>query len=141
MVGLLDIAPITRRVSVNGQDIEVRGLSAKGIAYLIGRFPEVRALFDGRAQVDFTPERLLELVPDAIAAIIASSAGEIGNKDAEAVAEGLPAQTQLELLSAIIDLTLPQGAGPFVASLEKLMGGLADSGKAPRMKSQPQSKP
>ena len=48
MVGLLDIAPLTQTVTVRDHPIEVTGVSAKGVAQLLLRFPELRALISGR---------------------------------------------------------------------------------------------
>lgn len=38
MVSLVDIAPATERVTVRGQEIEVSGVSAAGVAQLLARF-------------------------------------------------------------------------------------------------------
>jgi hypothetical protein len=141
MVGLLEISPSFKTVEIQNKSIEVSGVSARGIAYLMGRFPEVKALF-AQKSVDVSPERLVELVPDAIAAVIACGVGKVGDAETEKVAEGLPAGDQLELLAAILEVTMPRGAGPFVERLTGLAaavnGGV--SGTAPASISQPESK-
>ena len=48
MVGLVDIAPVTSTVSIRGQDIIITGVSARGIALLLARFPKLRAVMTGR---------------------------------------------------------------------------------------------
>ena len=48
MVGLVDIAPVPSMVSIRGQDITITGVSARGIALLLARFPELRAVMTGR---------------------------------------------------------------------------------------------
>ena len=135
MPGLLDIAKSTIIIPVNGTDIPVYGVSAKGIAYLIQRFPEIRAMFANKAAA-LTTTNLFELVPDAIASIIAAGCGSPGDKKTEEVAARLAAEAQIELLEAIIALTMPKGLGPFVAKLEKLMSGLnVESMNTPDMQS------
>lgn len=125
MVSLVDIAPIGEGVSIRGQNIECKGISAEGIARLIVRFPEMRALMSGRA-LELSPDRLLVLVPAAIGAIIAEGCGD-GSEAHEAAANRLAVGEQMDLLEAIIKMTLPGGVGPFVEKLERLMA-LTDSG-------------
>lgn len=122
-VGLLDVARSVRTVDVAGAAVAVPGVSARGIAILFNRFPIFRELFAGKT-ADFTPESLIELVPDAIAAIIAAGTGAPGDAEAEAVAAGLSATDQLNLLAAILDATMPGGFGPFVEKLTAAMAGL-----------------
>jgi hypothetical protein len=140
MVGLLDIAPSSRTVTVNGAELEVKGVSAGGVAYLLQKFPELRALLAGRDDVD--ANSLISRVPDAIAAIIASGCGYPGSADAEAKAAELPAEAQMDILAAIVELTMPKGVGPFLEKLTKAMGafGDADLAKIPGIKSPSPSK-
>ena len=48
MVGLIDIAPKIETVDVQGASVAVHGVSAKGVAHLLGRFPELRMLMTGQ---------------------------------------------------------------------------------------------
>jgi hypothetical protein len=124
MVSLVDIAPSTRTVPIQGEEIEVTGVTAKGVASLLDRFPELKLLISGK-EVNFTVDRIQELAPDAIAAIIAAGCGYPGNKKAEAVSEKLAVGDQAELLGAIIELTMPQGIGPFVERITRLLSGIS----------------
>jgi hypothetical protein len=126
MPGLLDIAPSSRTVKIGDVDVGVHGVSAKGIAVLLERFPQVREMFVGRSQ-ELTPDSIVTLIPDAIAAIIAAGTGSPGDPQAEAAAERLPVGVQADLLEAIIAVTMPKGVGPF---LDQVMGviGLVDAG-------------
>jgi hypothetical protein len=117
MVGLLDIAPLTETVTVRDQPIEVTGVSAKGVAQLLLRFPELRALISGR---DVGLDQLLALGGDIIAAVIAAGCGQAGDERAEAAAGRLGLDDQAELLTAIMKLTMPQGIGPFVDKLARM---------------------
>jgi hypothetical protein len=117
MVGLLDIAPLTQTVTIRDQPIEITGISAKGVAQLLLRFPELRALISGR---DVGFDQLLALGGDIIAAVIAAGCGQAGEAEAEAAAGRLSLDDQAELLAAIMTLTMPQGIGPFVDRLARM---------------------
>jgi hypothetical protein len=140
MVGLLDIAPSTKTVAIGDKELAVYGVSAHGIAYLIGRFPELRDLMGGTRdgqQVDAL--KIAKVVPDAIASIIAAGCGLPNNPDAETRASGLPADTQLDIVNAVLELTMPKGAGPFFAKLQHVMSAFDVSVKAQDTTSQSQS--
>ena len=122
MVGLIDIAPQIERVDVREKPVEVHGISAKGLAYLLGRFPDLRRLMTGQ---DVDAQQLLTVGGDAVAAIIGAGCGQAGDEQAEAIAGNLPIDTQADFLAAILRLTLPKGIGPFVAKLTSL-GGILD---------------
>ncbi|MCX7344343.1 MAG: hypothetical protein NTU78_01140 [Alphaproteobacteria bacterium] len=117
MVGLLDIAPLTQTVLVRDHPIEVTGVSAKGMAQLLLRFPELRALITGR---EVGLDQLLALGGDIVAAVIAAGCGQVGDAQAEAAAGRLGLDDQAELLAAVMTLTMPQGIGPFVDKLARM---------------------
>jgi hypothetical protein len=122
MVGLVDLAPRIEIVPVEGAEVAVHGISAKGLAYLLGRFPDLRRLMTGQ---DVGVDQLLVSGGEAVAAIIAAGCGSPGEEYAEAVAGNLSIDVQADLLAAILRLTLPRGIGPFVAKLTAL-GGILD---------------
>jgi hypothetical protein len=135
MPGLIDIAPHTETVSVQGTSVVVYGVSAKGVAHLLGRFPELRMLMSGQA-VEIA--QLMAIGGEAVAAIIAAGCGYPGDEKAEAVAGSLSLDAQADLLAAILRLTLPKGIGPFVDKLTAL-GGILDV--APSAMAQASSSP
>lgn len=139
MVGLLDIVPAVETVTIGGQAVEVRGVSATGVANLLGRFAEIRALLAGRIM---DADKLLATGGPVVAAIIAAGCGYPGNPEAEQLAERLPISDQADLLAAILRLTLPQGVGPFVEKLSGMGGllGVADLAKVTATKSPEPSK-
>lgn len=140
MASLLDIAPLTESVTVRGEDIPVTGVSAKGIAHLMARFPEIREIMVGR---EVTIERMLEIGGDAVGAIIAAGIGRPGEPDQERMAANLILEEQADLLAAILRITLPRGVGPLVEKLTAMgsaLGGAA-SLSAPDTNSPKQSKP
>ena len=124
MVSLIDIAPTTETVNVQGAAVAVHGISAKGVAYVLGRFPELRRLMSGQT-VDV--EQLMAMGGDAVAAIIAAGCGYPADEKAEAVAGSLAIDIQADLLAAILRVTLPSGLGPFVEKLTAL-GSVLDAG-------------
>ena len=128
MVGLVDIAPVTSTILVRGQDITITGVSARGIALLLARFPELRAVITGR---EVAMDDLLKLGGDVIAAIIAAGTGSPGDNDAEQAADNLTLEEQADLLAAIVELTMPRGLGPLVERLSRL--GLLAGGGASAM--------
>jgi len=123
MVGLIDIAPKLETIDVQGTSVAVHGVSARGVAHLLGRFPELRKLMTGQA---VETEQLMTMGGDAVAAIIAAGCGYPGDEKAEAVAERLSIDAQADLLGAILRLTLPVGLGPFVEKLT-VLGGILDA--------------
>ena len=123
MVGLIDIAPSVETIGVQGAPVAVHGVSAKGVAHLMGRFPELRMLMTGQ---EVQTEQLLAMGGDAVAAIIAAGCGYPGDEKAEAVAGRLSIDAQADLLAATLRLTLPVGLGPFVEKLTAL-GSILDA--------------
>ena len=134
MVGLVDIAPITSSVTIRGQDITITGVSARGIASLLARFPALRALVTGR---EVALDELLKLGGDVIAAIIVAGTGTPGDTQAEAAADNLTLEEQADLLAAIVELTMPRGLGPLVERLSRL-GLLAGGASAMQVATSPQ---
>jgi hypothetical protein len=118
MTGLLDIAPQRVTVDVLGRELEVEGVTVRGIAELLRRFPGLRELFAGGQGV----ESIAAAMPDLVAAIIASGLGYTGDAEYEAAAERLPAEAQAKLFGAILRLTMPAGIGPFVEELATAFG-------------------
>jgi len=125
MVGLVDIAPVTGTVTVRGQDITVTGVSARGVASLLARFPELRALMTGR---EVALDDLLKLGGDVVCAIIAAGTGSPGDEGAEKAADNLSLEEQADVLGTIVELTMPRGLGPLVERLSRL--GLVAGGSS-----------
>lgn len=123
MVGLIDIAPNVETVEVQGASVTVHGVSAKGLAHLLGRFPELRMLMTG---LEVETAQLMVMGGDVVAAIIAAGCGYPADEKAEAVAGNLSLDAQADLLAAILRLTLPKGIGPFVEKLTAL-GSILDA--------------
>lgn len=132
MVSILDIARVSKAVPVktkpNGHiedaEIEVFGISARTIARLIARFPEVRKMWDQGA---LDVPTLCEAIPEAAGIVIASGTGHEGDAQYEEAAAALPLYVQIDLVAGIADLTMPGGLGPLVEKWNRLVGGAAGS--------------
>ena len=142
MVSLIDIVPQTKTVRINGgSEIELRCLGIRQIANLLLRFPELRKLFSsGAPALDF--DGIVIAAPDAIGAIIAESAGQ--PDAADNIAEAFSLDDLAECLLAVRDLSMPNGVGPFMDRLAKLIdvGGVdaLQPGKAVATTTQPPPK-
>jgi hypothetical protein len=140
MVGLIDIAPAVETVTVRGKPVEVYGVSASGIAYLLRKYPELRMLMSG---MSIEQDKLFALGGEVVPAIIAAGCGHPGSADHEKAAAMLGVSEQFDLLAAILKLTMPGGPGPFVERLQNIAGavGMSDqSGSGRGMKSPKRSK-
>jgi hypothetical protein len=122
MVSFVDLLPAARRtktISVLGVDVEVRSLKLREVAEIMWDFPEIRALMSER-QVD--AEVLLRIAPRAAATIIAAATGNAG-KEAEIDAIGeLAPGTQLALLFAALELSMPEGISPLLEAVARVFG-------------------
>lgn len=124
MASLTDIADLSEEVTIRGTIITVKGIDATGIAYLLDKFPDIRKLMSHRAE-DVTAEALIQLAPEALAAVIASGVGKTGDVETEKVALSLTIGEQFLIINPLLRLTFPQGAGPFVEQLAALFQGVA----------------
>ena len=113
MVGLLDIAPAGVKLAVGDVTLNVSGLSITQLRDLIQRFPDVAGLFAS----GLNAKVLFEAGPGVAAAVIAYSCGNGGDEKAEAVAAGMVAGIQAEILTAAIELTMPKGPKVFLTLL------------------------
>jgi len=129
MPGLVDIAKLRKTVTIGEGDtsfeVQVKGISAKKIAAIIYRFPAVgNMLFPtqaGQASAD-DPGRMIAEAPEAVTAIIhAGSVEDIKEEDIE----DMPVGYQIDVLLAILDITLPGGLVPFINKLTRLFGDAA----------------
>lgn len=126
MVALTDLGPLTKVVVIRGLELQVGGVSARGIMQLIDRFPLVRRMFSAR---DVAPEDLLAVAPEVAYAVIAAGLGKPGDKEQEeAVAEKLALGEQADLLLAVFEATFPKGVDHFVDRLAAL--GVVSRGDA-----------
>ena len=123
MVSLIDIVPQTATVQIAVGDVELRGLGLRQIADLLVRFPELRKLMaEGAPAVDV--DTLIANAPEAVGTIIAQAAGQ--PEAADTIADALSLDDVAACLVAIHDLTMPNGRGPFMERIARLLAGAGD---------------
>lgn len=130
MLGLTDVLPPSEKVSwktsSGDQHVDVIGISARGIAVLVSKFPVLlRILATGSKNVSF--DEIKKAAPDAVAAIIAAACGGLEDPAAEAAADRLPIGVQMKIFKAMGKVTFPDGFGPFVESLQSLQGEVVEA--------------
>jgi hypothetical protein len=107
-VSLLDIAPRDERrqiITIDGKELEIRGLSVGDLGKLCKRFPDLRiALFNKNAPEDVQTAGMLEAWP----AIIAAGVGKLGDAEFEAAADRMPHSQLLAIGAAVMKLTNPE---------------------------------
>jgi hypothetical protein len=116
---LLDLGPLEEEVEVRGVKLTVHGLTASDLFKLFSQFPDMRQMVE---QLGTPSAVMLNLAPDVVAKVIATVTGSPGDKEVEAKAKLLGAADQMMILSAVQRLSFPQGFGPFVSQVTKLMG-------------------
>lgn len=118
MVDLIDLGPARKKITLRGQQVEMRGLPLTFLAGLLGDSP---ALSLALAQKAVSGDMLRSLVadfPDMVAQCIAMGSGKQG--DAATIGfilvELSPGEW-LICLEAILELTFPQGVKSFADAL------------------------
>lgn len=119
MNSLLDLGPLEEEVEVRGIKLTVHGLTASDLFKIFSQFPDMRQMIE---QLGTPGAVMMNLAPDVVAKVIAIVTGSPGDKDVEAKAKLLGAADQMMILSAVQRLSFPQGFGPFVSQVTKLMG-------------------
>lgn len=129
MPGLLDIANLKKTIEIGEDpdvfDVTVKGISGRKIAELIQRFPTIGNIIFPTNPVFDDPSSLVQQMPEAVAAIIA--AGSVGDDITEDAILDIPIGYQVDVLLAILDITLPGGLVPFINKLTRMFGAAAVS--------------
>jgi hypothetical protein len=118
MNSLLDFGPLTEEVDIRGVKLTVRGLTAASLFKLFAEFPNMHQAL---AEMGTTSSGLLELAPDLFAKVIAIATGSPDDAAVIAKARELGAADQMAILSVVQKLSFPQGFGPFVDQMTRLM--------------------
>lgn len=135
-LNLADIAPMSEDVPIGDSFLRVHGIGAKDGLEIFKRFPKIVGMVSGDK---FNLGAFLTVAPDAVAAIIATAAGDAGGTKAEASAAALPLETQFEIMEAVGRLTFSKGFAPFMEKIIALVNGASSglSGKATATNSPP----
>lgn len=116
IVTLQDLLGADEYVEISRGRMAVRGLGVGEVLDLIARYP-VLQVDDG---VKISAPALIRSAPSAVPEIIALACGMPG-KSGQDAARRLSAPDQALIIEAIIERTLPEGAGPFVETLARIM--------------------
>lgn len=136
MSKLMEIGRRKHKIKVEGNDLEIRGVSADDLFSLAERFPAFRALLERQIP---TAEDILAGGSRLVGAVIASSFGEYGNETEEKHAAQLDLEIQLDMLLHIYDATFPGGVRPFVQRLENKFGIKLQAEVSSQSSSEPQT--
>lgn len=127
MASLPDIMPSKRMLELEDKKIPVPGISLDGLATLLARFPEFRAVLAGRGNL--TPETLQEIGPNAFSAVLAAGLGFAEDAEVEKQLRSWPLGWQMEAMLLIWDATLPTGIRPLEALATRMQGASGSLGK------------
>lgn len=114
MVDITDLSPLGPAVVIDGQKIDVPGVSIFGFAYLQVNYASLIEMIRPDSEQMSIPEFIVKAGEQAIAALIAAGCGKPGDLKAEQIACSLGMQQQADLLLAIFKRSLPRGMLPFV---------------------------
>lgn len=129
MTDIVNFVPLSATVEIRGNKIKVRGLELDEIGQLIYRFPkfrEIKAL--NAAEIIRLMDREIQ------SAVIAAANDHPGNDKAEKSFGNLSLGERVKLVSKIIEMTMPDGIGPFVELMQtlkpppELIGGAEGNG-------------
>ena len=138
-LSLADIGRLHKDVPVGDSFVRVYGISAATALDLLNRYPEALTKAMGGKFGE-----MIKTAPHVIGAILAAGVGKAGDAEAEAAAQGVPIEVQMDILEAIGGLTFTKGFGPFVKRITDLANaataGSASFGKVPDTQSPPASK-
>lgn len=117
MTDLLELKKRKATVDIDGQKIDIVGLSLRQITDLIDRFEKL----DGLAN-----KSIMEVVKsagaDAAGAIIAAGVGKAADeKYQKFAANEIDFGPQVEIIDAILKLSVPKGDGPLATALSELI--------------------
>jgi len=126
-IGILDLRRVTREAETSGGVVVVSAVSMAGIADLLVKHALVRKLFRGEVtNADFTPETLLGFAPDF--AVDCITLGVDGGPEVREHVASLSVSDQLSLFEAVTSASMPEGIGPFVEKVTRLLRVASDNG-------------
>lgn len=137
MVSLIDIGPLRDQVSLRGQSVETRGVSAFVIFQLLSKSDELRRMFAGKDLVGDLLTNLANQAPLTVAELIAAGVGkQEDGPTIEFAMRELSAGETYDLLKSILGMTFPRGVQSFIDELTALAREGEKRGWAPAMKLQ-----
>lgn len=140
MVSLVDIGPMTDKVTIEGKgDVEVRGITASHIVGIFYQFPDIRRLLTQQVLDADIITNLITDFPQAVGGIIAAATGHPDERPHIDAAVNLPIGLQYQFLEKIVPMTFPQGVANFLDAVQELLRKAEGRGWVPGTKSPAQS--
>jgi len=118
MSDIVNFVPLTAKVTVRGQTFKLRGLEFQEVGELVYRFPKLLEL---RAAAGTINLAALVGMPAIVAAVIAYATDKGALEQAEKSFANLALGERAKFLAKIVELTAPDGIGPFVELLRAVM--------------------
>lgn len=132
---LLSIAPLNEVVPIRGDlTVNVTGVQIGDIVGLLARFPELRKMW---AKGEFQPQQLADMSEDIVVSLIAAGAENLDEENAKHLSLG----ERVDILRAILKVTMPRGPGPFVEALTEIMGAFGGEEASPKVLASKSRKP
>lgn len=136
MVSLVDIGPMTDKVTIEGKgDVPVSGITAAHIVGIFYQFPDIRKLLTQQALDSDIITSLVTDFPQAVGGIIAAATGHPDEQPHIEAAVALPIGLQYQFLEKIVPMTFPQGVANFLDAVQKLVRQAEGRGWVPGTKS------
>lgn len=126
MVSLVDIGPLSSKVTLRGQDVEVRGVPVITIFEILQGNTAVKKMFLDRSLKAEDIETLIASTPLVFGQIIAAATGKPGDDETIKFAMfDLYAGEQAMIIEKALSLSFPQGLQSFMDTLTGMFSGEA----------------
>jgi len=127
MADLLEIEPSSETIIVQGlggQEVNVKGLSLKGIGFLIKSHPKLVEVFKGGGLDLSDLDAVIDLGTEFTADFLAAGLGYVGDEKAREMCKQLPAEDVYNIAEAILKMSFPTGPAAFFQKLQTQMGAV-----------------
>ena len=135
MANLLDVADVPKKVKTHKfGELNVHGLSIKGLALLIKNHPELFEIFDAKGELKFEMQQIIDLGVEVLSEFLAAGLGYPGNEEAIERCGKMNAEDAWTIGQAIFEESFPGGATNFfvkVSEAAKQAQGMVAGSKAP----------
>lgn len=124
MADLMEIEPTAQKITVHGlggKEVDVKGLSLSGLAFLVKSHPELVKLFKGGGLDLSDLDAVIDLGTDFCADFLSAGLGYAGDEKAKAMCKQLPAEDVYNIGEAILSMSFPSGPTAFFQKIQTQM--------------------
>ena len=132
MTSILDLTPSTQTVQLSIGEVDVPGISLKGITSVLLEHPELIAMLKNRSIKFDSVEDLLGLGVGVVSSFLSAGCGYPGNKDVEEKCANLLPGDALDLGQMIFKVSFPGGMKDFLSRIETAIGQMAVFKEVPK---------